>query len=127
AGADGIIISCSDATKVTDAINKAVQAGIPVVTFSGDAPASKRFVALGIDDFQCGEQTFEELAKLLKDKGTVAAIDGNPNAANLQQRAAGFRKAAAQHPGIQLVDIFYHKETPADAVAKIEQVMHAHP
>src|SRR3954471_23472719 len=28
-GADGIIISCSDATKVTDAINKAVRAGIP--------------------------------------------------------------------------------------------------
>jgi ribose transport system substrate-binding protein len=104
-----------------------VRQGIPVLTFSGDAPASKRFVALGIDDFKCGEQTFEELAKLMKDKGLVAAIDGNPNAANLQRRAAGFRKAAAGHPGIKLVDIFYHKETPGDAVAKIEQVMHAHP
>jgi ribose transport system substrate-binding protein len=124
---DGIIISCSDATKVTDAINKAVQSGIPVVTFSGDAPSSKRFVALGIDDFKCGEQTFEELAKLLNDKGTVAAIDGNPNAANLQQRAAGFRAAARRHPGVRLLDIFYHKETPADAVAKIEQVMQANP
>src|SRR6266511_1794857 len=50
-GADGVIISCSDATKLTDAINKAVRQGIPVATFSGDAPASKRFVALGIDDF----------------------------------------------------------------------------
>ena len=126
-GADGIIISCSDATKVTDAINKAVRAGIPVVTFSGDAPASGRFVALGIDDFQCGEETFEALAKLLNEKGTVAAIDGNPNAANLQRRGAGFRAAARKHPGIRLLDIFYHKETPADAVAKIEQVMQANP
>src|SRR6267378_2325640 len=126
-GADGIIISCSDATKLTDAINKAVRQGIPVATFSGDAPASKRFVALGIDDFKCGEQTFEELAKLLKGKGLVAAIDGNPNAANLQQRAAGFRKAAGKYPGIKLLDIFYHKETPGDAVAKIEQVMQANP
>jgi len=126
-GADGIIISCSDATKLTDAINKAVRQGVPVVTFSGDAPSSKRFVALGIDDFKCGEQTFEELSKLLHDKGTVAAIDGNPNASNLQQRAAGFRKAAQRHPGIKLLDIFYHKETPPDAVAKIEQVMHANP
>jgi len=124
---DGIIISCSDATKVTDAINKAVQGGIPVVTFSGDAPASKRFVALGIDDYKCGEQTFEELARLLNEKGTVAAIDGNPNAANLQRRGAGFRAAAKKHPGIRLLDIFYHKETPADAVAKIEQVMQANP
>src|SRR6267154_5686329 len=126
-GADGIIISCSDALKLTDAINKAERQGIPVATFSGDAPASKRFVALGIDDFKCGQQTFEELAKLLNGKGTVAAIDGNPNAANLQQRAAGFRQAAKKFPGIKLLDIYYHKETPADAVAKIEQVMQAHP
>jgi ribose transport system substrate-binding protein len=126
-GADGIVISCSDALKLTDAINKAVRQGIPVATFSGDAPASKRFVALGIDDFKCGEQTFNELAKLLDGKGIVAAIDGNPNAANLQQRAAGFRNAAKKYPGIKLLDIFYHKETPGDAVAKIEQVMQAHP
>jgi len=126
-GADGVIISCSDATKLTDAINKAVRQGTPVITFSGDAPASKRFVALGIDDYKCGEQTFENLAKLLDGKGVVAAIDGNPNAANLQQRAAGFRSAAKKHPGIKLLDIYYHKETPQDAVAKIEQVMQANP
>ena len=125
--ADGIIISCSDAKKLTDAINKAVAQGVPVATFSGDAPASKRFVSLGIDDYQCGYETFEQLAKLLGGKGVVAAIDGNPNAANLQQRAAGFRAAAKKQPGLKLLDIFYHKETPQDAVAKIEQVMQANP
>src|SRR3954471_23848846 len=60
-GTDGIILSCSDANKLTDAIDRAVGRGIPVVTFSGDAPASKRLVSLGIDDFKCGEQTLEEL------------------------------------------------------------------
>ena len=127
AGTDGLIVSCSDAIKLTDTINKAARQGVPVVTFSGDAPASKRFVALGINDFKCGEQTFEELAKLLRGKGKVAAIDGNPNAANLQQRAAGFRSASKKYPDIKLLDIFYHKETPGDAVAKIEQVMQANP
>ncbi len=126
-GVDGLIVSCSDANKLTDAINKASEQGVPTVTYSGDAPNSKRFVALGIDDFKCGEETFEQLARLLKGKGVVAAIDGNPNAANLQQRAAGFRAAAKKHPGIKLLDIYYHKETPADAVAKIEQVMQANP
>ena len=124
---DGIIISCSDANKLTDAINKAVRQGIPVVTFSGDAPASQWMVSLGIDDFKCGERTFEELAALLKGQGVVAAIDGNPNAVNLQQRAAGFRAAAKRHPGIKLLDVYYHKETPLDAVARIEQVMQANP
>jgi len=126
-GADGIIISCSDANKLNDAINKAVRQGVPVVTFSGDAPASQRFVSLGIDDFKCGEQTFDELAKLLQGKGVVAAIDGNPNASNLQQRGAGFRSAAKRYAGIRLLEIYYHKETPQDAVARIEQVMQANP
>ncbi len=126
-GVDGIIISSSDANKLNDAIDRADARGVSVLTFSGDAPGSKRFLAIGVDDFKCGEQTFLELAKLLNGKGIVAAIDGNPNAANLQQRAAGFRKAAKAHPGIKVIDIYYHKETPLDAVAKIEQVMQAHP
>ena len=127
AGTDGIIISCSDANKLTDAINKADRQGVPVATFSGDAPASRRFVSIGIDDFKCGEQTFIELAKLMGGKGTVAAIDGNPNAVNLQQRAAGFRAAAKRSPGIKVLDVYYHKETPQDAVAKIEQVQQSNP
>ncbi len=126
-GTDGIIVSCSDANKLTDAIDKAVKQGVPVVTFSGDAAKSRRFVALGIDDYQCGAQTLEALAKLMNGKGVVAAIDGNPNASNLQQRAAGFRAAAKKYPEIILRDIYYHKETPQDAVARIEQVMQANP
>lgn len=127
AGAQGIILSCSDARKLTDAIDRAVAQGVPVVTFSGDAPSSRRFLALGIDDFACGDRAFEELAQLLKGEGVVAAIDGNPNAVNLQQRAAGFRAAAKRHPKIKLLDVYYHKETPLDAVAKIEQVNQANP
>jgi len=126
-GADGIIVSCSDANKLTATIDKAVAQGVPVATFSGDAPASRRFLSIGIDDFAAGAATFEALAKELRGKGVVAAINGNPNATNLQQRGAGFRAAAKTFPGIRVVDIFYHKETPQDAVAKIEQVMQANP
>ncbi len=126
-GVDGIIVSASDANKLSGAINKAVDQSVPVVTFSGDVPNSRRFVGIGIDDFKCGEETMHALAKLLNGKGVVAAIDGNPNALNLQQRAAGFRNAAKAYPGIELRGIFYHKETPQDAVARIEQVMQANP
>ncbi|MDQ5978390.1 MAG: ribose transport system substrate-binding protein, partial [Verrucomicrobiota bacterium] len=72
-GADGIIVSCSDANKLTDAINKAVDAGLPVVTFSGDAPASRRMVSIGIDDFASSERTVEELARRRGGQGVVAA------------------------------------------------------
>src|SRR6185503_6885756 len=127
AGADGIAVSCSDANKLTDAINRAVDNGVPVATFDSDAPASKRFVTYAIDDIDCGKQTMAELAKVMHGKGVVAILAGNPNAPNLQKRVAGVKQEAAKYPGITIRDVYYHKETPQDAAAKVEQVMQANP
>ena len=127
AGVDGIAISSTDANKTTDAINHAVDSGVPVATFDSDAPNSKRFVTFGVDDASCGQQVMEELAKELGGKGTIAVLGGNQNAPNLQARVKGLREVLAKYPGIKLVDVFYHKETAQDAAAKIEQVMQAHP
>src|SRR5438093_2776422 len=127
AGADGIAVSCSDANKLTDAINSAVKNGVPTATFDSDAPASKRFVCYAVDDEQCGQRVMDELAKVMGGKGIVAILAGNPNAPNLQKRVAGGKKAAKKYPGITIRDTFYHKETPQDAAAKVEQVMQANP
>ncbi len=56
-GATAVLISCSDAGKVTGAINDAVARGVPVMTFDSDAAQSKRFSYYGVDDRQLGEQT----------------------------------------------------------------------
>ena len=127
AGADGIAVSCSDANKLTDAINSAVKNGVAVATFDSDAPASKRFVTFGIDDVKCGEQVMDELAKIMDGKGTIAILAGNQNAPNLQKRVQGVKNAATKYPGIKIRDTFYHKETPQDAAARVEQVMQSNP
>ncbi len=127
AGAEGLAVSCSDANKLTDAINRAVDNGVPVATFDSDAPASKRFVTYGVDDIECGKQTMDELAKVMGGKGVVAILAGNQNAPNLQKRVQGAREAAKKYPGITVRDTYYHKETPQDAAAKVEQVMQANP
>src|SRR5438309_3814117 len=101
-GANGIAVSCSDANKLTDAINSAVKNGVPVATFDSDAPASKRFVTYAIDDVKCGEQLMNDLAGLMNGKGVVAILAGNQNAPNLQKRVAGARKTARKFPGIQI-------------------------
>lgn len=126
-GANGIAVSCSDANKLTDAINSAVKNGVPVATFDSDAPASKRFVTYAIDDVKCGEQVMEELAKAMGGKGVVAILAGNQNAPNLQKRVQGVKNAAAKYSGIRIRDTYYHKETPQDAAAKVEQVMQSNP
>ena len=127
AGAAGISVSVSDANKLTDAINRAVDRGVPVATFESDAPASKRFVTYGIDDVLCGAQTMDELAKLMNGRGVVAILAGNQTAPNLQKRVQGAKEAAKKYPGITIRETYYHKETPQDAAAKVEQVMQANP
>src|ERR1043166_8800503 len=126
-GVDGIAVSCSDANKLTDAINNAVKSGVPVATFDSDAPASKRFVTFGVDDVKCGEQVMDELAKIMGEKGEVAILAGNQNAPNLQKRVQGAKNAAKKYPGIKIRDVYYHKETPQDAAARVEQVMQSNP
>ncbi len=126
-GANAILISCSDAGKVTGAINDAVARGVPVMTFDSDAPASKRFAYYGVDDVKTGTLVMEELAKLIGGKGKVAILAGNQNAPNLQKRVTGVKQAAAKYPQIELLGPFYHTETPQDAAAELVRVMNAYP
>src|SRR5215208_3615353 len=107
-GADAILISCSDAGKVTGAINDAVGRGVQVMTFDSDAPQSKRFAYYGVDDMQTGRETMAELVKLMGGKGKVAILAGNQNAPNLQRRVQGAKEEAAKTPGVQIVGTFNH-------------------
>ena len=127
AGANGIAISASDANKLTDAIDKAVDSGVPVVMFDSDAPKSKRLAIFGTDDIDCGQKVMSELAKEMGGKGVIAILAGNQNAPNLQKRVQGVKDEAKKYPDIKILDSYYHKETPQDAAAKVEQVMQAHP
>ena len=77
-GASAILISCSDAGKVTAAIDAAVARGVPVMTFDGDAAESKRFAFYGVDDEKTGETLMRELAAQIGKKGSVAILAGNP-------------------------------------------------
>jgi ribose transport system substrate-binding protein len=126
-GATAVLISCSDAGKVTGAINDAVARGVPVMAFDSDAPESKRFAFYGVDDFKTGQAVMTELAAQMGEKGSVAILAGNQNAPNLRRRVEGVKEEAKKYPGIKIVDTFYHVETPQDAAAEVIRVQNAYP
>jgi ribose transport system substrate-binding protein len=126
-GTDAILISCSNAAKVTGAINDAVAKGVPVMTFDSDAPDSKRFSFYGADDLSMGEQIMDELAKVTGGKGNVQILAGNQDAPNLQNRKKGVEQAAKKYPGIKIVGTSYHTETPQDAAQEVTRSMNANP
>jgi ribose transport system substrate-binding protein len=126
-GADAILLSASDASKLVGAINEAVDRGVPVMTFDSDVPNSKRFSFYGGDDEAMGHQVMGELVKQLGGKGKVAILGGNQNAPNLQKRVKGAKDEAAKNAGIQVLNVFYHPETPQDAAAEVLRAQNAYP
>ncbi|MES1255978.1 MAG: substrate-binding domain-containing protein [Acidobacteriota bacterium] len=126
-GADAILVACSDAGKVTGAIDDAVARGVAVMTFDADAPQSHRFAYYGVDDEKAGRETMAELATLMGGTGKVAILAGSQNAANLQSRVKGAVAEAAAHSGMTVVGTFNHVETPQDAAAEVVRVGNAYP
>src|SRR5687767_8096312 len=106
---DGIAISTLNGDFLTETINRAVDAGIPVVTWDSDAPKSKRMAFYGVDDYASGKIMGEQAIKLLNGKGTVAMIT-SMGATNLQRRLEGARDALKAAPGIQVVETYDIKE-----------------
>jgi ribose transport system substrate-binding protein len=106
---DGIAISTLNGDFLTETINKAMDAGIPVVTWDSDAPKSKRIAFYGVDDYAGGRVLGQEAVRLLGGKGKVAIIT-SLGATNLQRRLEGMKDALAAAPGIQIVEVFDIKE-----------------
>jgi len=125
--ADAILLSCSDAKRVTPAIDEAVARGVAVMTFDSDAPASRRFAYCGVDDFKAGEAVMAELARLIPRRAKVAVLAGNPSAPNLRRRVDGVMAEAARHPDLRIVGTFFHVETPEAASAEVLRAQTAHP
>jgi ribose transport system substrate-binding protein len=106
---DGIAISCTNGDFLTPTINKAVEAGIPVITWDADAPKSKRLAFYGVDDFKAGQILAAEAIKLLGGKGRIAMIT-SLGAYNLQRRLDGVNDGLKGAPDIKVLETFDIKE-----------------
>jgi ribose transport system substrate-binding protein len=115
---DGIAISVLNAEFMTSTIDKAVDAGIPVVTWDSDAPKSKRLAFYGVDDYKSGQIMGEQAAKLLNGKGTVAFLT-SLGATNLQRRMDGAKDALKKYPGIKVIETYDAKEDSTRAAELI--------
>ncbi len=102
--ATGILISVADPALLKDDIDKAIAAGIPVITVDSDAPASKRLLFIGTDNYHAGQIGGQRLAKELNGKGNVVVFT-IPEQANLKDRLRGYRDALEASPGIKITRV----------------------
>jgi ribose transport system substrate-binding protein len=120
--ATGILLAVTDPTVLKDSIDKAIAAGIPVVTMDSDAPASKRLFFIGTNNYQAGVNGGLRLAQELKGKGNVVVFS-MPNQPNLQDRLRGYRDALDHTPGIKITRVVDIQGDPRIAFDTTTQIV----
>lgn len=123
---DGFMVICWDAKTMTPPINKAMDAGIPVVTIDADAPDSKRISYIGTDWATLGEELGTALAKEINYKGKVAML-GLVGADNMETAFAGFTKVMNKYPDISIVAKEMDNSDKAQAARIATALMQRHP
>ena len=102
--ATGILVDVTDANLLKDSIDKAIAAGVPVITLDSDAPASKRLFFIGTNNYQAGYTGGQRLALEMKGKGNVVVFT-MPDQPNLKDRLRGYREALAATPNIKITRV----------------------
>jgi ribose transport system substrate-binding protein len=120
--ATGILLGVTDPALLKDSIDKAVVAGIPVITIDSDAPSSKRLFFIGTNNYQAGFTGGQRLAQELKGKGNVVVFT-MPDQSNLQDRLRGYKDALARTPEIKITRVVDIQGDPRIAFDTTTQII----
>ncbi len=108
-------------------INKAIEAGIPVVTLDADVPTSNRYTFIGTGNYNAGRQSAKILAEALGGKGKVA-VTTVVGQTNLDERLQGFKDELAEnYPNIELVQVINDESDEQKAADGVKAVIQANP
>ncbi len=107
-------------------VNKAIDAGIPVVTVDADLPTSKRLAFVGTGNINAGRMGGEKMAEMIGQKGKVAIMT-KPGQSNLEERVQGYQEAFSKYPGIEVVQIADTQSDPVIAAQAAASLLQKYP
>jgi ribose transport system substrate-binding protein len=119
--ATGILLGVTDPALLKPSIDKAIAAGIPVITMDSDAPDSKRLFFIGTNNYAAGVSGGVRLAQELKGKGNVVVFT-MPDQHNMQDRLRGYRDAL-EHAGIKITRVVDIQGDPRIAFDTTTQII----
>jgi ribose transport system substrate-binding protein len=125
--AAGILVFPYNDVAYTQVINKAVDAGIPVVTIHWDAPASKRKAFIGPNSDLYAVAAADRLGKLLGGKGNVGIMQGNFNPLENKVARIFTDRLAEKYPAIKVVARDEDTTETVKATEKATNMIQTHP
>lgn len=121
----GIVVFAVEPSLIPS-INKAVDAGIPVVTILGDLPNSKRLSFVGSHQYTLGFEGGKRLAEAIGGKGKIAVLS-IPGVQMFDDRETGYRAAFKEYKDIEVVQVGDTKADTVTAINTAKSIMLRHP
>lgn len=124
---DGILIDHGDAAALTNGVNNAIAAGIPIVAFDSGLNAFEGVTNLAQNDQQLAEFTLEKLAEDAGGKGNIVKVwvAGFPP---MESRQVSYKAFLDKYPEIKEIAAFGDASNPQlDTQNKLEAVLKQHP
>jgi ribose transport system substrate-binding protein len=100
---NAIIISPGDSRGIVPAIEKANQAGIPVITGFVEAAGGKVATHVAVDNYELACLQAEYMVKNLGGKGDIIILEGTPGTTPAQLRLRGYRDTLNKYPEIKVL------------------------
>ena len=102
-----LIVSPNQIHTISSVIDKAYDAGIPVILFDRKTDSGKYTAFIGADNYEAGHEMGQFIARQLNGKGNVVEIGGLKGSSPAIERDRGFRDALKTYPDIQVVNHRY--------------------
>lgn len=123
----GIFLHPMNPDPFIEPINRAAEAGIPVVTFAADSPNSKRVAYITSDNFREGKAAADELGKAMGKNAEFAVLE-NPGQDNHDRRVSAFiEEMKTAFPDSKLVARAATNQDPSKAYNAVLSMLQANP
>ncbi len=120
-----VSMTVAEANTLITPINKAIDSGIPVITFDSDSPGSKRLCFVGTDNYAAGFAGGVEMGKWLGDDARIG-VSTFPGPDHVKRRLDGFRDGLASvAPGAKVVGVINDESEVTKAETQLTALLQA--
>lgn len=102
-GCDGIILNPQDAEACSPCVDKAVEAGIPIVGVNTRVQNDKLTSYVGSQDVTAGEMEMQNIADLIGGKGKIVIVEGPMGQSAQIERRKGIQNILDKYPDIEVL------------------------
>ena len=124
-----LLVSPDDNVALRPAIERYIEAGIPVITVGGTLNDTQRLVSqIATDNAQGGRLVADYLGRALGGKGTVAVLNLAPGSSTVEDRVTGFKQEISlKYPQITVLAEQYGGGTTPGNEQAMRALLLAHP